>query len=118
MCKELASYSEGGRGDAPRMSSNPGKIGKVYFTISKSVQLYTLLTNDLSPPVYSCLDIMYADDVTQIITSPSKSKLMIKAKVEQEIERISKFERTWKWKPVKKNSKLYPSHNLKLKTLK
>ncbi len=38
-----------------------------------SPTLYTLFTNDLSPSEYGCLHNMYADDVTQIITSPSKS---------------------------------------------
>ena len=42
-----------------------------------SSTLYTLFTNDLPLPEYGCLDIMYADDVTQIITSPSKSKHMM-----------------------------------------
>ncbi len=48
---------------------------------------YTLFTNDLPLPAYGCLGIMYADDVTQIITSPSKSKPMMKAIVEREIAR-------------------------------
>ncbi len=55
-----------------------------------SPTMYTLFTNDLPLPEYGCTDTMYADDVTQIITSPSKSKLMMKLKVEREIERISK----------------------------
>ncbi len=40
-----------------------------------SPTLYILYTNDLPPPEYGCLDTMYADDITQVITSPSKSKL-------------------------------------------
>ena len=60
-----------------------------------SPTLYTLYTNDLPPPEYSCLDTMYADDITQIITSPSKSKNIMKLKVQREIERINKFERKW-----------------------
>ncbi len=58
-----------------------------------SPTLYTLHTNDFPPPEYGCLDTMYADDITQVITSPSKSKLMMKIKVEREIERMNKFER-------------------------
>ncbi len=54
-----------------------------------SPTLYTLFTNDIPSPEYGCLGIMYADDVTQVITSPNKSKLMMKIKVEREIERIS-----------------------------
>ncbi len=41
---------------------------------------------------------MYADDITQIVTTPSKSKLMMKIKVEREIERIKKSELEWKIK--------------------
>ena len=63
-----------------------------------SPSLYTLYTNDLPPPEYGCLDTMYADDITQVITSPSKSKMIMKLKVEREIERINKFERKWKIK--------------------
>ncbi len=58
--------------------------------------LYTLYTNDLSSSEYGCLEIMYADDITQVITSPSRSNSMMKLKVEREIERINKLERKWK----------------------
>ncbi len=51
---------------------------------------------------------MYADDVTQIITSQSKSKLMMKLKVEREIERINKFERKWKIKASEEKFKIIP----------
>ena len=73
-----------------------------------SPTLYTLYTNDLSPPEYGCLEIMYADDITQVITSPSKSKLMMKLKVEREIERINKFERKWKTKTSEEKFKIIP----------
>ncbi len=36
----------------------------------------TLFTNDLPMPGYGSIDTMYADDITQIITTPSKSKLI------------------------------------------
>lgn len=78
-----------------------------------SPTLYTLFTNDLPLPEYGCLDTMYADDVTQIITSPSKSKLMMKVKVEREIERISKFERQWKIKTSEGKFKIIPIAQLK-----
>ncbi len=57
-------------------------------------QHYTLDTNDLPPPGPGCLDTLFADDITQIITLPSKSKEMMKWKVEREIERISRYEKT------------------------
>ncbi len=83
-----------------------------------SPSLYTLFTNDLPLPEYGCLDTMYADDVTQIITSPSKSKLMMKAKVEREIERISKFERMWKIKTSEEKFKIIPIAQLKTNKIK
>ncbi len=58
-----------------------------------SPTLYSLYTNDLPPPGPGCPDIIFADDITQIITTPSKSKLMLKLKVEREIERMNKYER-------------------------
>ncbi len=71
-----------------------------------SPTLYTLYTNDLPSPEYGCIDTMYADDITQIITSPSKSKLIMKLKIEREIERINKFERKWKIKTSKEKFKI------------
>ncbi len=51
---------------------------------------------------------MYADDITQVITTPSESKLMMKVKVEREIERINKFERTWKIRTSEEKFKIIP----------
>ncbi len=61
-----------------------------------SPTLYTLYTNDIPHVGPGCTDIMYADDITQIVTTPSKSKEMMKIKVEREIQRINRFERLWK----------------------
>ncbi len=61
-----------------------------------SPTLYTLFTNDLPQAGPGCTDTLYADDITQIITTISKSKKMMKLKLEREIERINRFERKWK----------------------
>ena len=82
-----------------------------------SPTLYTLFTNYLPLPEYGSLDVMYADDVTQVIT-PNKSKLMMKAKVEREIEIISKFERKWKIKTSEEKFKIIPIAQVKKKTRK
>ena len=82
-----------------------------------SPSLYILYTNDLPPPEYGCLDTMYADDITQVITSPSKSKLTMKLKVEREIERINKFERKWKIKTSEEKFKIIPIAQLKSKKI-
>ena len=63
-----------------------------------SPTLYTLFTNDLPESGQGCTDILYADDITQIVTTPSKSKLMMKVKLEREITRINTFEKRWKIK--------------------
>lgn len=73
-----------------------------------SPTIYTLYTNDLPPPEHGCLDTMYADDITQVITSTRKSKLMMKVKVEKEIERICKFERKLKIKTSEEKFKIIP----------
>jgi len=82
-----------------------------------SPSLYTLYTNDLPSPEYGCMDIMYADDITQVITTPSKSKLMMKVKVEREIERINKFERKWKIRTSEEKFKIIPIAQLKSKKI-
>ena len=82
-----------------------------------SPTLYTLFTNDLPPPEHGCIDIMYADDVTQVITTPSKSKLMMKYKVEREIERINKFERKWKIKTSEEKFKILPIAQYKMQKI-
>ncbi len=60
---------------------------------------------------------MYADDVTQIITSPSKSKSMIKLEVERDIERINKFERKWKIKTSEEKFQIIPIAQLNTKKI-
>ncbi len=51
---------------------------------------------------------MYADDVTQIITTPSKSKNMMKLKAERAIDRMSRYERKWKIKTSEEKLKIIP----------
>ncbi len=60
---------------------------------------------------------MYADDITQVITTPSKSKLMIEFKVEREIERMKKFERKWKIKTIEEKFKFILIAQLKTKKI-
>ncbi len=79
--------------------------------------LYTLFTKDLPSPEQGCIDTMYADYITQVITSPSKSKLMIKLKVERKIQRINKFERKWKIKSSEEKFKIIPTAQYKTKKI-
>ncbi len=82
-----------------------------------SPTLYTLFTNDLPSPEHGCIDVMYADDITQIITSQSKSKQMMKIKVEREIERINNFERKWKIKTSEEKFKILPIAQYKMQKI-
>ncbi len=71
----------------------------------------------MPPAGPGCLDILYADDITQVITSPSKSKNMMKLKVEREIERINRYEKQWKIKTSQDKFKLIPIAQFKTKTI-
>ena len=82
-----------------------------------SPTLCTIYTNDLPPAGPGCLDILYADDITQIITTQSKSKNMMKLKVEREIERINRFEKKWKIKTNQDKFKLIPIAQRKTETI-
>ena len=65
---------------------------------SLSPTLYTLYTRDLPAPSPGCLNVIYADDITQIISQPGNSKKMLAKKIEREITTINKFENKWKIK--------------------
>ena len=82
-----------------------------------SPTLYSLYTNDLPPAGPGCLDTIFADDITQVITSPSKSKAMLKIKVEREIERINKYERAWKIQTSEEKFKIIPIAQYKTKKI-
>ena len=83
-----------------------------------SPTLYSIYTNDLPPPGPGCLDTIFADDITQVITTPSKSKAMLKLKVEREIERINKFERKWKIQTSEEKFNIIPIAQYKKMTIK
>ena len=63
-----------------------------------SPTLCTLCTNDMPNAGPCCTNIMYADDVAQIITHRSRSKNMLKLKAEREIDKTNRFEKRWKIK--------------------
>ncbi len=60
---------------------------------------------------------MYVDDFTQVIALPTKSKLLMKVKVEREIKIINKFERIWKMKTSEEKFKIIPVPQLKSKKI-
>ncbi|XP_063613809.1 uncharacterized protein LOC134787049 [Penaeus indicus] len=61
-----------------------------------SPTLFILYTADLPLPAPFSNHISYADDITQIITHPSKSKHIMKRATETAITNINNFERKWK----------------------
>ena len=65
---------------------------------SISPTLYTVYTHDMPPPATDGINILYADDITQIVIQPGKSRNMLAKKVEKEIKNINTFENKWKIK--------------------
>ena len=63
-----------------------------------SPTLYIIYTADSPKPLHGNYDITYADDITQIITQPGKSRKMLARKIENEIKNINRFEHQWKIK--------------------
>lgn len=57
--------------------------------------LYTLYTSDLGE-IPHCKYLTYADDVTQIITYPGKSKQFLQLYTERAITSLNEYERKWK----------------------
>ena len=60
-----------------------------------SPTLYTIFTGD-SPHSNAGINVQYADDVTQVVFHPGRSKAMLSARTSREVERISAFEREWR----------------------
>ena len=61
-----------------------------------SPSLYITYTADLPPPGPNNLDILFADDVTQIVEYPHTSKKMLAIRSKREIERINNYEKNGK----------------------
>ena len=65
---------------------------------SLSPTLYSMYTSDIPLLSEGCFNIMYADDITQIITYPGKSRMFMTRKTEREISKINSYETKWKIK--------------------
>ena len=61
-----------------------------------SPTLYTVYTGDLPAPEQHSEYVAYADDITQVITYPGKSTLMMARYTERAITAINEYERKWK----------------------
>ena len=65
---------------------------------SLSPTLYIIYIRDLPRPGPGCMNIAYADDISQIITYPGKSRNMMARRAEREISLINNYEYKWKIK--------------------
>ena len=63
------------------------------------------------------MDTLYADDISQIIITPSKSKKMMKLLAQREIERINSFEKLWKIQTSEEKFKIIPLAQQYMETL-
>ena len=60
-----------------------------------SPTLYTIYTSDC-PNSNAGINVQYADDVSQIVFHPGRSKLILNARTGREITRVSSFEAEWR----------------------
>ena len=60
-----------------------------------SPTLYTIYTSDC-PSFNAGINVQYADDVSQIVFHPGRSRLMLNARTGREISRVSSFEAEWR----------------------
>lgn len=65
---------------------------------SLSQTLFTIYTRDIPQPAFGCLNVQYADDITQIITYPGKARQLMAIRTVNEIEKNNNYEKNWKIK--------------------
>ena len=63
--------------------------------------LFIFYTAQMEQPYANCVDVSFADDNTQVIMYPLKSKEILAARTTMEIERINAYENKWKIKTNK-----------------
>ena len=69
---------------------------------------YITYTHDLPPPTPYSNYIMYADDITQIVSHPSKSKEIMKRATQRAINHINTYENKWKIKTNTQKFQIIP----------
>lgn len=73
-----------------------------------SPTLYSIFTSDLPAPTAFSEHILFADDITQIVMYPGKSKEMAARCTQTAIESINKYEKLWKIKTNTRKFKVIP----------
>ena len=59
-----------------------------------STTMFIFYTSDLSPAGTGSTDVLFADDVTQVIEYPGRSKKMLALRTQREIEMVNNFEQS------------------------
>ena len=83
-----------------------------------SPTLFTFYTHDVPRAGGQNCNIIYADDITQIVRYPGKSQQMLLKTTEKEIEKINKFESQWKIRTNKSKFKIVPIEGRRTKKVK
>ena len=75
-----------------------------------SPTLFIFYTNDTPPPIHeeSC-DILFADDVTQVIEFRGRDREELAVRSEMEITRVNEYEKKWKIKTNNNKFKMIPA---------
>ena len=72
-----------------------------------SPTLFIYYTSDLPRPGPGGTDVLFADDVTQVVEYPHSSKRMLALRTECKIDRVNIFEKQWKLKHTRMNLNYY-----------
>ena len=78
-----------------------------------SPNLFISYTSDMPPAQDDSTEIIFADDVTQIVQYMGPSKKMLALKTQRAIERINEYEKLWKIKTSKNKFKILSISKLK-----
>ena len=83
-----------------KINSTIGPLINIYSGVPQgsilSPILFIYYTADAPRPSPGCFNTMFADDNTQVISYPGKSKQMMARKTETEIKKLNQYERKWK----------------------
>jgi hypothetical protein len=101
LCKILCSYVTNRTANI-RIGEYQGPNFKIHSGVPQggclSPTLFNLYTHDIGEPTRGSKYFSYADDVTQIVSTPGKSLNMHALSTKRAIEAIDKFEHQWKIK--------------------
>ena len=101
----LASYIDNRKVNIREKNGKSGEEIRILSGVPQggilSPTLFILYTSDMPETPENIINVAYADDVTQIIKEPTKSKGRLALKTVREINRLNEYENKWK---IKTNS--------------